>query len=40
MSYAQYYLRAYGIKIKDMKQPLIHTISRTEKKMNKNGEIK
>ncbi len=33
MSYAEYYLKNYGIKNFDMKQPLIKTISRYDKKI-------
>ena len=35
ISYAQYYAKCYGIKTLNMKQPLIHTIARTERTLKK-----
>lgn len=39
ITYAEYYKQAYGLKIQQMNQPLIEVVLRTDKKINKNGQL-
>ena len=39
ITYAQYYLDKYGLKVTQMNQPLVEVIGRVEKRIGKNGKL-